>query len=97
VYVIFGLLIVCSVFAIVASLCMGCCGTSSCRYLLYTGCVCLSLMAFICFILAAVFAVLAPVSYFACDFIESSLDSKEGFETNVGPIIDSDYVTDLLT
>lgn len=78
-YVIFGILIVCSVFAIVASFCMGCCGTSSCRYLLYTGCVCLSLMAFICFILATAFAVLAPVSYFACDFIESSLDSKEGF------------------
>ena len=68
-----------SLFAILASFCMGCWGKSSCRYLLYTGCVCLSLMAFICFLVATVFAVLAPVSYFACDFIETSLDSKEGF------------------
>lgn len=46
--------------------------------------------------MATFFALLAPVSYFGCDFIETSLQSKRGFKNNLGPVINDEQVTDIL-
>ena len=92
-YVLVGILVLCAVLTWLSSCCLLCFDKSSCRYLLYTGCTCLSLMAFICFLVAIVFAAITPVSYFSCKFIETSLNSKVEFEENFGPILNNEDVT----
>lgn len=92
-YVIVGILVLFAIITWISSFCLLCFDKSSCRYLLYTGCTCLSLMAFLCFALSIIFAAITPVSYFACDFISVGLNSKTEFKDNFGPILNSDDVT----
>lgn len=67
-----------------------------CRYMLYAGCSGLLIMGLLCLLLAILFAIVAPVSYLVCSFIEPAIESKAGLEEKIGPIINNDYLIDLV-
>lgn len=93
---IFGVFIGLGVLSIIGTILMTFCDKFSCRYLVYFVCVIFVLLGFLSFLLATLFSVITPVLYLGCDFLNTSISSQSGFQTNLGPIMPaqlSSYLT----
>jgi hypothetical protein len=56
------------------------CDKTKCRYLMYSTCIILFLIGILGFFLSFVFSILAPVTFFGCQFINHSLSSASNFD-----------------
>ncbi len=88
---VFGVFIGLGVLSIIGTLLMTFCDKFSCRYLVYFVCVILFILGIVAFLLAFLFSVITPIIYFGCDFINVSIASSAGFNTNLGSVIGGQF------
>ena len=83
-------LVALSALAIIAVILTVGCSRYKCRYLFYFVCVVLTVVGLLCLVLAVLFSALVPPIYMACGFLETTFESREGFESTIGKDMGAD-------